>query len=73
MSSIAFFLIVLHISAYFIRYLSSPFSTISRRFVIRARVGGDIFDFSGVLIDLAIFDAPYCCKVILSINILCWY
>ena len=37
-SSLAFFLMVLYISAYFIRCLSSPFSTISRYFVIRACV-----------------------------------
>ena len=56
MSSLAFFLMVLHISVYSIRCLSSPFSTISRRFVIRARVGDDILDFSGLLIVLATFD-----------------
>ena len=44
---------VLHISAYSIRCLSSPFSTISRRFVIRACVGDDILDFSDLLIALA--------------------
>ena len=48
---------VLHISAYSIRCLLSPFPAISRRFVIRACVGDDILDFSGLLIALAILDA----------------
>ena len=52
MSSLAFLLMVLHISAYSIRCLSSPFPAISRRFVIRARVGDDILDFSGFLVAL---------------------
>ena len=56
-SSFAFFLMVLHISAYSIRCLSSPFSIISRRFVIRARVGDDIFDVCGLLNALATLDA----------------
>ena len=56
-SSIAFFLMVLHISAYCICCLSSPFPTISRRFVNRARVGDDIIYFSGLLIVLATLDA----------------
>ena len=55
MSSLAFFLMVLNISAYFIRCLSS-FHTISRRFVIRALVGDDILDFNGLLIALATLD-----------------
>ena len=45
MSTIAFFVMVL------------PFSIISHRFVIRACVGDDIIDFSGLLIALATFDA----------------
>ena len=57
MSSLAFFLIVLQLSAYSIRCLSSPFSTISRRFVIRAHVGDDILDLCGLLIALATLDA----------------
>ena len=57
MSCLAFFLMVLHISAYSIGCLSSPFSTISRRFVIRACVGDDILDFNGLLIALATLDA----------------
>ena len=57
MSSLAFFLKVLHISAYSIRCLSSAFPNISRRFVIRAFVGDDILDFSGMLIVLATLDA----------------
>ena len=48
---------VLHISAYPIRCLSSPFFTTSRRFGIRARVGDDILDFSDLLIALATLDA----------------
>ena len=48
---------VFHISAYSIRYLSSPFPPISRRFVIRALVGDDILHFCGLLIALAILDA----------------
>ena len=42
---------------YSIHYLSSPFLTISRRFVFRARVGDDTFDFSGLLFALATLDA----------------
>ena len=59
MSSLAFFLMVLHISAYSVRCISSPFSTISRRFITRARVGDDILDvdFSGLFITLATLDA----------------
>ena len=56
MSSLALFFMVLHISVYSIRCLSSPFSTISRRFIIRARVGDDIIEFSGLLIVLATLD-----------------
>ena len=37
--------------------LSSPFPTISRRFVIWAHVGDDIVDFSGLSIALATLDA----------------
>ena len=48
MFSLASFLMVLHIPAYSIRGLSSPFSTISRLFVITDRVGGDIVDFSAL-------------------------
>ena len=57
MSSLAFVLMVLHISAYFIRCLLSPFPAISRRVVIRARVGDDILDICGLLIALATPDA----------------
>ena len=57
MSSRAFFLMVWHISAYSIRCLSSPFSIISRRFVISSRVGDALLDISGSLIALATFDA----------------
>ena len=57
MSSLAFFLMVLHISAYSIRCLLSPFPAISRPFVIRARVGDDILDFCSLLIALATLDA----------------
>ncbi|MEG7522028.1 MAG: hypothetical protein M3H12_02875, partial [Chromatiales bacterium] len=53
MSSFAFFLMVLHISAYSIRFLWSPFPTMSRRFFFRARVGDDIVDFTCLLIALA--------------------
>ena len=55
-----FFLIVLHISAYSIFCLLSPFPAISRRFVIRARVGNDIIDFCGLVhlvIAWAVLDA----------------
>ena len=48
---------VLHISAYSIRCLLSPFSAISRHFVIMARVGDDILDLCGLLIALATIDA----------------
>ena len=57
MSSLVFILMVLHVSAYSIHCFSSPFSTISRCFVNRARVGDDMLDFSGLLIALATLDA----------------
>ena len=55
MSCLAFLLIVLHSSASSIRCLSSPYSTISRCFIIRAGFYDDIVDFSGLLI-AALFD-----------------
>ena len=57
MSSLAFFLMVLHISTYSNCCLSSSFSTISRRFVMRVRVDDAILDISGLLIALATLDA----------------
>ena len=60
MSSLTFLLTVLRIYAYSIHCLSSPFSTISRRFFTRARVGDDILDFSGLLVALA------------TLDVLCW-
>ena len=57
MPCLAFFLMVLHIAAYSTHCLSSPYSTISRRFVIRAHVGDDNLDFSGLLIALSTLDA----------------
>ena len=57
MSYLAFFLIILHISAYSNCYLVSPFPNISRRFVNSAFVCDDILDFSGLLIALATLDA----------------
>ena len=45
------------VSAYSIGCLLSPFPAISRRFVIRARVGDDIHDLCGLLIALATLDA----------------
>ena len=57
MSPLAFCFMFLHISAYSIRCLLSPFSAISRRFVIRARVGDDILDLCGLIIALATHDA----------------
>ena len=53
MSSLAFFLVVLHISAYSIRCILSSLPAISRRFVTRTRVRDDILDLSGLLIALA--------------------
>ena len=50
MSCFAFFLMVLHISAYSIRCLLSPFPAISR-------IGDDILDLCGLLIALATLDA----------------
>ena len=44
-------------SAYSICCLSSSFPTVSRRFVIMARVGDDILDLSSLLIVLANIDA----------------
>ena len=57
MSSFAVCLTVLHISWYFIRCLSSPFSTISRRFVSRIRVGNDNLDSRDLFIALATHEA----------------
>ena len=57
MSSLAFFLMVLYISAYSIRCLLSPCSTISRRFEFRARGGDHTLDFCGLLIALVTLDA----------------
>ena len=56
MSSLAFLLTVLHISAYSMGCLSTPFSN-SSRFVTRARVGDDILYFSGFYIAVATLDA----------------
>ena len=55
MFSLAFFLMILHISAYSL--FNVAVLTISHRFAIRARVGDGIFDFSGLLIALDILDA----------------
>ena len=60
MPSLAFFLMVLYIYVPSICCLSSPLPNISRRFVIRAFVGEDILNFSGLLIALA------------NLNALCW-
>ena len=57
MFSLIFFLMILHISAYSVRCLLSPFPAISRRFVIKAHAGDYILDFCGLLIALAILDA----------------
>ena len=56
MSSFAFFLMVLYISAFSI-FLSLPFPTIYRRFVVRTHVGDAIIDLSGLVIVLATLDA----------------
>ena len=48
---------VLHISAYSLRYLLSRFPAISRRFVIKVRVVDDIPHLCGLLIALATLDA----------------
>ena len=50
MSSLAFFLMDLSISAYSIRCLLSLCFVICRPFVIRVRVGDDIFDLCGLVI-----------------------
>ena len=55
-SSLAFFLMVLHISTYSNHCLSSLLPTIFCRFIIRAYVCDDILDFSGSLIALATLD-----------------
>ncbi|KAK2170754.1 hypothetical protein NP493_1143g00056 [Ridgeia piscesae] len=57
MHSLAFFLMVLHISAYSIRCLLSPFPAISHRFFITAHVGEVILDLCGLLIAVATLDA----------------
>ena len=59
MSSLAFVLMVLHISAYCIRCLLSPFTALSRRVVIRARFSDVILDLCGLLIALATPDALF--------------
>ena len=59
-SSLVFSLMVLHISAYPNRCLSSHFPTISHRFVIRARVGDNILDLSGSVI------------AVVTVDSLCW-
>ena len=56
-ASLVFDLMVLHISAYSISCLSLPFSNISLRFIMRARVDDDILAFSGLVITLATLDA----------------
>ena len=53
MPSFAFFFIVLHISAYSVRCFVWQFSTISRDFLNRFRVGDNILHFSVLLIALA--------------------
>ena len=53
----AFFLIVLHFSAYSMRCLMSPFPAISRRLVIRARIGDNILHLCALIIVLASLDA----------------
>ena len=45
--------IYVHITIFLIRCLSSSFCIVSRRFFVRARVGDDILNFSGLLIALA--------------------
>ena len=70
MSSLAFFLMVLPISAYSIRCSSSPLSTIYFRFVIKARVGDDILDFCGLLIALATLDA-LCWIMSVMVSLMC--
>ena len=69
-STLAFFLMVLHISAYSIRCLSSLFPTISRRFVIRSLVGKAVLNFKGLLIALATRDALcWIMSVMVSLNV----
>ena len=57
MSSLAFFLMVLHISEYSILCFLSPCSAKTRCFVTRARGADDILDLSALLIALATIDA----------------
>ena len=59
-SSLAFFLMVLHISAYSIRCLLSPFPASYRRVVIRARIDDAILDLCGLLVALD------------TLDVLCW-
>ena len=68
MSSLGFCLMVLHISAYSIRCLSSPFSTIFLRFIVRTRVGDDFNDFSDLLITLATLEA-LCCIMFVMVSL----
>ena len=69
MSSLGFFLMVLHISAFSVHCLSSTFSTISHRFVIMACVDDDLLDFSGLLIALATLDA-HCSIVSVMVSLM---
>ena len=70
MFTLAFFLMVMHISAYSIRCLSSQLPTISRRFFIRSLVGNDILDFKGLLIALPTLDALcWIVSVMVSLNV----
>ena len=72
MSSLAFFLIALHISACSIRCLLSPFSAISRGFVIRACVGDDILDFTYVMVSLMLSMSSSSCSVLNWFLNSCW-
>ena len=60
MSSLAFFFVVLHIYAYFIRCLSSPFSIFTRRFAIRDRAWWRFAEFHWLLIVLYSLDTFRC-------------
>ena len=61
---------VLHISAFSTGCLSSPVSTISCRFIIRAQDDDDVLDFSGLLIAIAtLFALCWIMSVMLSLMV----
>ena len=70
MFSLAFFFMVLHISAYSTSCLSSAVFIISYRFIIRALVDHEYLDFNGLLIAIAtLFALCWIMSVMLSLKL----